>query len=498
VSYDQAERKPGLTMSDSVTNIHVLDAGYKPFPAFEDWAARTSVETVRWDRYIASLKEKAALSPEVLNRAREIAKRFAALDTGAIEGLYQVDRGFTYTVAFETAAWEVELAKKGEHVRPLFEAQLHAYDYVLDLATKAEPISEAAIRVLHEEVCRAQATYRVMTAVGPQEQALTKGRYKVLPNHVRSRDGADHPYAPVDVTPAEMARLVGELRGEEFMAAHPVIQASYAHYCLVVIHPFADGNGRVARALASAFTYRAISMPIVILSEHKEVYLDALEAADSGRYQVFVDFMLDRALDTIVLVNESLLGASAPSLEESAAAITRLYITRGGYEQAQVDEAGRSLGGLILAEIGKSISKIAGPNLNGQANFFIANNVRNTPSPTHRLLLRDDDDLIAYVLELHTAAPAPARLDRKYALWLPKDANSDDDILFARIADNLAMVALDLNEIAFSARIGDLIPAISGVLQIRTSLFADRIVGEMLRELLSAAGNALNGKAVER
>src|SRR5208337_774725 len=126
------------------------------------------------------------------------------------------DRGFTFTVAFETSAWETKLAKKGENVRPLFEAQLHAYDYVLDLATKAEPISEAAIRVLHEVVCQAQATYRVTTAVGPQEEALTKGRYKVLPNHVRTRDGADHSYAPVDVTPAEMARLVSEMRGEAF------------------------------------------------------------------------------------------------------------------------------------------------------------------------------------------------------------------------------------------------------------------------------------------
>jgi Fic family protein len=272
----------GIIMSDPETNIHVLDAAYKPFPTFEEWASRTSVDTARWDRYNASLKDQPGLSPEVLNRAREIAKRAAALDTGAIEGLYEVDRGFTYTVAFETAAWEVELAKKGENVRPLFEAQLHAYDYVLDLATKAEPISEAAIRVLHEEVCRAQATYRVMTAVGPQEQALTKGRYKVLPNHVRTRDGVDHSYAPVDVTPAEMARLISELRSEGLMAAHPVLQAAYAHYGLVVIHPFADGNGRVARALASAFTYRAISMPIMILSEHKESYLDALEAADQG------------------------------------------------------------------------------------------------------------------------------------------------------------------------------------------------------------------------
>jgi Fic family protein len=78
------------------------------------------------------------------------------------------------------------------------------------------------------------------------------------------------------VTPSEMQRLVSEMRSDSFSSAHPVVQASYVHYGLVVIHPFADGNGRVARALASAFTYRAMSMPIVILSEHKTSYLDAL------------------------------------------------------------------------------------------------------------------------------------------------------------------------------------------------------------------------------
>src|SRR5439155_1802737 len=256
-------------------------------------------------------------SPEVLGRAREIAKRAAALDTGAIEGLYEVDRGFTYTVAFETSAWEAALAQKGEYVRSLFEAQLHDYDYVLDFATKAEPISEAAIRALHEEVCRAQTTYRVMTTVGPQEQALPRRQYKIMPNHVRTRKGADHSYAPVDVTPAEMARLVAELRSDAFLTAHPVLQAAYAHYGLVAIHPFADGNGRVARALASAFTYRAISMPIVILSEHKNVYFDALENADTGDYLSFVDFMLARSLDTIKLVDESVRSALSPSAEQS-------------------------------------------------------------------------------------------------------------------------------------------------------------------------------------
>jgi Fic family protein len=293
-------------MSDLGTNIHILDAAYKPFPAFEEWASRTSIDRDRWGRYKAELEIKT--HPEALAQAREVVKRAAAIDTGAIEGLCEVDRGFTFIVAFETAAWEIELAKKGDHVRPLFEAQLRAYDYVLDLGTASAPISEAAIRKLHEVVCEALSTYRVMTAAEPQEQKFAKGRYKILPNHVRTRDGLDRSYAPVDGTPAEMARLVDEMRSEAFLAAHPVLQASYVHYGFVVIHPFADGNGRVARALASAFTYRAISLPIMILFEQKEAYLGSLEAADRGEYQAFVDFMLDRSLDTIDLADRNLRG----------------------------------------------------------------------------------------------------------------------------------------------------------------------------------------------
>lgn len=339
-------------MNELEINVHVLDAAYKPFPPFSEWSSRVKIDTGRWERYKSLLKSHAqAASPELLARARNIATRAAAIDTGAIEGLYQVDRGFTFTVALEAAAWETALNKKGENVRSLFEAQLRAYDYVLDLATKAEPISEAAIRALHQEVCRAQSTYRVITALGPQEQPLPKGQYKTLPNHVRTRNGLEHSYAPVDVTPAEMYRLTTELRGEEFLSADPVLQAAYAHYSFVVIHPFADGNGRVARALASAFTYRALSMPIVILSEQKDAYITALEGSDAGDYESFVDFMLARCLDTISLIDESLRSTSAQSAHESTAAIEKLYITKGGYTHDQVDEAGTTLAQAIEAAV---------------------------------------------------------------------------------------------------------------------------------------------------
>jgi Fic family protein len=457
-------------MIDAETNIRILDAAYKAFPTFADWASQTSVDLVRWERYNASLNS-APRGPEVLERALQIAKRAAALDTGAIEGLYEVDRGFTYSVAVEASAWEVALAQKGEKVRPMFEAQLHAYDYVLDLATKAEPISEAAIRALHEEVCRAQDTYRVMTAVGPQEQPLPKGQYKVLPNHVRTRKSTDHSYAPVDVTPAEMARLVGEMRSEAFAAAHPVLQAAYAHYGLVAIHPFADGNGRVARALASTFTYRSISMPIVILVEHKNPYLDALEGADQGNYQVFVDFMLARSLDTIKLVDESVRAALAPKAEESLEAINGLYITKGGFTFEQVDKAGTQLLSALHAEVQKVMGSTLNSKVTGSAgivpqSYQAKNSAYRTPMSGGQALS----------LTMGTASPAAVKGARHYQLWVPKDATGNDDILL--VSGNGE----------FSARIEEIGPTtLSGVLQMRLKMLAERVVLELLGELSASA-----------
>jgi Fic family protein len=463
-------------MADTEVNIHILDAAYKPFPTFENWLSQTEVDTARWRRYYSTLQGRPEVTPDVLKRAREGAKRAAALDTGAIEGLYDVDRGFTYTVAFETAAWEVELAQKGERVRSLFEAQLNAYDYVLTLATGGEPISEAAIRALHEVVCQAQETYRVMTAIGPQEQPLPKGKYKSLPNHVRTRKGTDHSYAPVDVTPQEMARLVSELRSDLFLAAHPVQQAAYAHYAFVVIHPFADGNGRVARALASAFTYKAISMPIVILSEQKDTYLDALGDADDGNCQRFVDFILARSLDTIKLVEDSILLALVPAAEESLSTISSLYVTKGGYTHDQVDAAGMRLLQLLSDELQRLLAKSPASGLKGGLSQGTGG------SASVGTMYRTPMNGLRYLqIILETSAPAQAHVVRQYHLLLPRDAGRDDDI----------QLSFQGGKDVLGARVDEVMPTLSGTLQLRVAMFAERVFAEMLRELSLLATKAL-------
>jgi Fic family protein len=103
-----------------------------------------------------------------------------------------------------------------------------------------------------------------------------------------------------------MARLVNELQSTSFAQAHPVVQAAYAHYAYVCIHPFTDGNGRVARALASVYLYRNPGVPLVIFADQRDIYIDALEEADAGHPQAFVQFISQRAMDTIGLIELSL------------------------------------------------------------------------------------------------------------------------------------------------------------------------------------------------
>ncbi len=460
----------------SEAEIHALDEAYVPFPNFKDWAAATVVDTARWDNYYQLLQLHSKASSELLAKAVEVAKRAAAFDTGAIEGLYETDRGFTYSVAVETAVWDTRFAENTQHVRSMFEAQLAAYDYVLSLATGAQQISEAAIRALHEQVCAAQETYEVNTAVGKQIHQLPKGQYKTYPNHVTTTSGAKHSYAPVAMTSSEMSRLISEFRTEAFGSAHPISQAAYAHYCLVCIHPFGDGNGRVARAFASSFTYKSISMPIVIFTEEKKLYHAALEAADSGDYQSFMTFMTVRILETIQLVVENLRAASAPDARQSIEAIQHLYVTRGGYTYEQIDAAADKFMAVLLHVVSQASSNLSTAkvslqcSLQGGTHYEVPVGYR-VPAPKGSIAGGK-----ALILSGSSTFPAMAAVRTVYCLALPKNAAGEDDVQLIQ-SSNTGKPDV------FLVRIDQIIPDVSASLQIRLQLFAERIIKETFATL---------------
>lgn len=454
------------------------DAAYKSFPSFIEWG-NCRIDNERWDLYSSQMRERGKVSTELLERSKEIVRRAAAIDTGALEGLYDVDRGFTFTVATQAALWEAMIDGKGPRVRALIESQLRAYEYVLSLATQQEPISEVSIRILHEQVCESQETYTAYTEIGIQELRLPKGEYKHLPNHVYGKSGKIHSYAPVDLTPAEMHRLCQEMRSELFLASHPVLQASFAHYAFVLIHPFADGNGRVARALASIYTYRSHSIPLLILMENREDYLSSLRNADEGNYQSFVDFIMERALDGIRLVDESLRAAVAPSIDEAAAKLKRLYTTRGGYTHTEVDEAGYLLFDMFFAEIRRQLADL---DMLGTVTTG-TEIVETTDLPTTESYRRPSKSGKKYgvVFSLQAHPPAQSAVNKTYILEVPIDCGNDDDLIIRDIRSNET----------FTARMSEVFPTPTVALKIRLDIAVRRILGESLNELTKRAAASL-------
>jgi Fic family protein len=85
---------------------------------------------------------------------------------------------------------------------------------------------------------------------------------------------------------AEMDNLVGFYNKAEKDEIHPLICVPWFHHAFTAIHPFQDGNGRVARLLASLILIKHGLFPFTVLREEAKVkYIDALEKADQDEPQ---------------------------------------------------------------------------------------------------------------------------------------------------------------------------------------------------------------------
>lgn len=440
---------------DKALTLRQADSLYQGFPDFADWPSPTEEDLLLWDRFASRLQEtREKATPEALRKSVEVAVRAAAMDTGAIEGLYTVDRGFTMTVATQAIAWEHALAEKGEHVRALFEAQLEAYELVLDAVTRKLPITEAWIRVIHEKVCAGQTTYRVWTDQGWQEQELPRGAYKSHPNHVRLTDGSIHPYAPVDRVSSEMHRLLEQIRTPEFENAPPIAQASYLHYGFVVIHPFADGNGRVARALASVFFYRSLSIPFLVFANRRRAYFDALHQADLGDRHPILIFFRDRGIDTAQLVDEHLLTAGSPSPERIVARMKRQ------------DDAAIRLRSAIGEEIVTQAAKLDLPQ--HLSITFRPSFNPGTPRTGYRFP------------ERATSAYEVVLLDSKRMSYFPRQVR-----VFVALRDTSdfdLLIDAGAEEGDLDIRLEDAYPEISESLRLRLSNWTSRLLGGLVQE----------------
>lgn len=104
---------------------------------------------------------------------------------------------------------------------------------------------------------------------------------------------------PPHLVPEQMESLFGWMR-RAADTVHPLILSSVFHYEFVFIHPFADGNGRMARlwqtTLLSSWNPVFQYLPLESrIHEFQDEYYEAIAACHSaGKADVFVEFMLDK------------------------------------------------------------------------------------------------------------------------------------------------------------------------------------------------------------
>ena len=264
-------------------------------------------------QWLTIRKEYESSTPQRYQAFMERLGRSWAIETGIIEGLYTLDRGVTETLVRDGIVAEYidrsATNKEPDDLVSILNDHQEAVDFVHRYIRDGNSLTRSFIRQLHQIFTRHQDTYRAVdqfgNAVYPK---LDKGAFKKEPNNPTRPDGGVHEYCPPVHVESELDNLVyfyNECQKEKSVY-HPLLTGAWLHHRFTQIHPFQDGNGRVARALLTWHLVKENFLPVVIYRDSEDSrntrkdYISALEKADQGNLLPFIDLLVELEKSTIL------------------------------------------------------------------------------------------------------------------------------------------------------------------------------------------------------
>lgn len=191
--------------------------------------------------------------------------------------------GNTLTLSETKVVLENGITIKGKPLKDHLEIINHkeAIEYIEDLVSKNVKLSEYDIKGVH---------YLILKEI----DSTNAGKYR---NENVFISGAKH-IPPIYMNvPYEMQKMIEKY--QSWKNLHPVVRACFLHGEFVKIHPFIDGNGRTARLLLNFELIQSGYPPVVIKTENRVDYYDALDKAHkTNDYTDFIRIIVD-------LINES-------------------------------------------------------------------------------------------------------------------------------------------------------------------------------------------------
>jgi Fic family protein len=148
---------------------------------------------------------------------------------------------------------------------------------------KDRPLSQSFIRELNKIILMSDFWKTAYIKNEPYRYKIHVGKYKTRPNSVITRTGELFEYASPEETPSLMKDLVSWYNKEEKKKKIPVAElVALFHYRYIRIHPFEDGNGRIARLLVNYILLRHEYPMIVVQTKDRDKYLNILNQCDAN------------------------------------------------------------------------------------------------------------------------------------------------------------------------------------------------------------------------
>jgi hypothetical protein len=252
-----------------------------------------------WERKRKELYNNQEQYEEFINHL----KRKQAIDTGIIERMYDLNRGVTETFIkegfIESYLQHGDTNISQRLLMDYLQDNFHAIDFIFNFVKSDRELTVGYIKELHSLITRHQDTIDAIDSFGNLGKiSLLKGEFKKMDNNPQRSDGVVFMYCPPLHVDSEMDNLI-RIFNNDLSDVHILIKTAFLHHAFVQIHPFQDGNGRIARLLVSFVLIKDNLFPFSLDREEKIAYIDALEDADKGNYQNLVNIIANNQIKSM-------------------------------------------------------------------------------------------------------------------------------------------------------------------------------------------------------
>jgi Fic family protein len=272
----------------------MADYNWKPIQPLSDDEKQIDLAAMRplYENWRASKQRLQESSPAQLADFNRRLIRRLSVETGILERLYDLDRGTTEALVLHGFAEDL-VSHSSTNIEPsrlidILRDQEAAVQLVIDAVGKNRILTKGFLHELHTILTRHQDTTTAVDQFGKRREIpLLKGQFKTQPNNPRREDGSVHEYCPPIHVDSEVENLLGWL--PNYANDDAIIVAAWFHHRFTQIHPYQDGNGRVARALTTLILLRADLLPLVVDRDLRTEYIKALELADQAQLSTLAE-----------------------------------------------------------------------------------------------------------------------------------------------------------------------------------------------------------------